>query len=236
MKLTASPFDPQTGELLPVYRDAYLNGDLSRSSAKAVEQYLRRDADQAHDTLNRWQQLHATEPSAVAAPTWVQKQIQYIRAEPVRFRRRATTMVASAALLGSVVFAGTKLPTERTLTENLPTESSVTLPAEASGEVAETSPVAAVAASLRMVTVKGRILNEDGSPLVGATVLHAGSRVGVSTNAEGEYLLQVPAGTSTLKYGYGGYQDEELTVEGSTATADVTLLPKEQKKRHWWQF
>jgi hypothetical protein len=57
MKLTASPFDPQTGELLAVYRDAYLNGDLTRSSAKAVEEYLHRDADQAHDTLNRWQQL-----------------------------------------------------------------------------------------------------------------------------------------------------------------------------------
>lgn len=236
MKLTASPFDPQTGELLPVYRDAYLNGDLSRSSAQAVEQYLRRDADQAHETLNRWQHLHATEPSAVAAPTWVQKQVQYIRAEPVRFRRRATTLVASAALLGSVVFAGTRLPTERMVTENLPTESSLALPAAVPAEAAEMASAAVGAASLRMVTVKGRILKEDGSPLIGATILHADSRTGVSTNAEGEYLLRVPAGTSTLKYGYGGYHDEEVTVQGSTATTDVTLLPKKQKKRHWWQF
>jgi len=232
MKLTASPFDPQTGELLPVYRDAYLNGDLSRSSAQAVEQYLRRDADQAHETINRWQHLSATESSVVAAPNWVQKQIQYIRAEPVRFRRRATTMVASAALLGSVVFAGTRLPTERTIAENLPTESTLAVPTEASVEATEAS----AAASMRMVTVQGRILNEDGTPLIGATVLHSGSRAGVSTNAKGEYLLQVPEGTSTLKYGYGGYQDEELTVKGSTATADVTLLPKEQQKRRWWQF
>lgn len=234
MKLTASPFDPQTGELLPVYRDAYLNGDLSRSSAQAVEQYLRRDADQAHETLNRWQHLSATEASAVTAPNWVQKQIQYIRAEPVRFRRRATTMVASAALLGSVVFAGTRLPTEHTIAENLPTESAFVMPTEATAEGAEAS----VAASMRMVTVRGRILKEDGTPLIGATVLHPDSRTGVSTNAQGEYLLQVPAGTSTLKYGYGGYQDEELTVEGGTvtATADVTLLPKQQQKRRWWQF
>lgn len=232
MKLTASPFDPQTGELLPVYRDAYLNGDLTRSSAKAVESYLHRDADQAHETLNRWQELHATE--AVAAPNWVQKQVQYIRAEPVRFRRRATTMVAVTALIGSMVFAGTRVPTERVPTENMPTTSAeltVAAPAVAA-EAASTA-----AASMRMMTVRGRILNEEGAPLIGATVLHPSSGHGVSTNANGEYVLHVPAGTSTLKYGYGGYQDEEMTVKGST-TSNLTLLPQQQKqqKRHWWQF
>ncbi|QNH62613.1 carboxypeptidase-like regulatory domain-containing protein [Hymenobacter sediminicola] len=233
MKLTASPFDPQTGELLPVYRDAYLNGDLTRTSAQAVESYLRQDADQAHETLNRWQELQATE--AVAAPTWVQKQVQYIRAEPVRFRRRATTMVASAALLGTMVFAGTKLPTERTPTDNLPTESLELATAAEVSEAAEAS-VSSTAAVARMITVRGRILNEAGSPLVGATVLNPGSRHGVSTNSEGEYVMQVPAGTTTLKYGYGGYQDEELVVKKSSIT-DVTLQPQEpQQKRRWWQF
>jgi hypothetical protein len=235
MKLTASPFDPQTGELLPVYRDAYLNGDLSRSSAQAVESYLGRDDDQAHETLTRWQELHAAE--AVAAPTWVQKQIQHIRAEPVRFRRRATTLVASAALLGTMVFAGTHLPTERTpVADNLPTETAAA-PTEAAttAEAATTSASASLMAA-RTMTVRGRILDENGAPLVGATVLHPGSRHGVSTNADGEYLMQVPAGTATLKYGYGGYQDEELTVQKST-TSNVTLLPQQQqKKRHWWQF
>lgn len=229
MKLTASPFDEQTGELLAVYRDAYLNGDLSRSSAKAVEEYLRRDADQAHETLNRWQQLHSEEP--IATPNWVQKQVQYIRAEPLRFRRRATTMVAATALLGTMVFAGTRLPTDRTV-ESLPTETMM-LPSEAAFEATSTS---AAASSIRMITVRGRILNEDGAPLIGATVMHPSSGRGVSTNGDGEYLMHVPAGTTTLKYGYGGYQDEELAVKTSS-TANVTLLPKEQQqKRHWWQF
>lgn len=231
MKLTASPFDPQTGELLPVYRDAYLNGDLSRASAQAVENYLRRDADQAHDTLNRWQQLHTVE--AVVAPTWVQKQVQYIRAEPVRFRRRSTTIVAATALLCTMVFAGTKMPTERVPTENVPTETLAAAPAAL--EAAEAATAATAASSMRMISVRGRILNEDGAPLIGATVLHPGSGKGVSTNAQGEYSMYVPAGTSTLKYGYGGYQDEELTVKGSTTT-NVTLLPQEKQKRHWWQF
>lgn len=229
MKLTASPFDPQTGELLPVYQDAYLRGDLSKASARAVEEYLRRDADQAHGTLTRWQQLQAAE-EAGSAPTWVQKQIQYIRAEPVRFRRRATTLVASAVLVGTVVFAGTSLPTERTPTDNLPTDVATAEVLEA-GTSAE---MASSAASMRMITVRGIIKGENGQPLVGATVIQPGSLRGVSTNAEGEYVLTVPAGTTSLKYGYGGYQDEEVAVKGSR-TADVTLLPRPQKKR-WLIF
>lgn len=230
MKLTASPFDPQTGELLPVYQDAYLHGDLSKASARAVEEYLRRDADQAHGTLTRWQQLQAAE-EAGSAPTWVQKQIQYIRAEPVRFRRRATTMVASAVLVGTMVFAGTSLPTERIPTDNLPTDVATTEVVEAGA--AASAEMSSSAASMRMITVRGIIKGENGQPLVGATVLQPGSLRGVSTNAEGEYVLTVPAGTTSLKYGYGGYHDEELAVKGSR-TANVTLLPREQKKR--WLF
>lgn len=228
MKLTASPFDPQTGDLLPVYQDAYLRGDLSKASARAVEEYLRRDADQAHGTLTRWQQLQAAQ-EAGSAPTWVQKQIQYIRAEPVRFRRRATTLVASAVLVGTMVFAGTSLPTERTPTENLPTDVATTEVLEAGAASAEMSS----AAAMRMITVRGIIKGENGQPLVGATVIQPGTLRGVSTNAEGEYVLTVPAGTTSLKYGYGGYQDEEVAVKGSR-TANVTLLPREQKKR--WLF
>ena len=232
MKLTASPFDPQTGELLPVYRDAYLSGDLSRTSAQAVEKYLRRDADEAHDTLTRWQELQAAEEVAVA-PTWVQKQIQHIRAEPVRFRRRATTMVASAVLVGSMVFAGTRLPSER---GNVSTFSAVTetATADATAEALAGNSSVATIASKRMMMVQGRILDEKGKPLPGATVMQPSSRQIAVTNADGEYVLQVPVGTSSLKYGYGGYEDEEVKV--ADARGDVTLQPHAKTKRHWWIF
>ena len=215
-----------------MYRDAYLSGDLSRTSAQAVEKYLRRDSDEAHDTLTRWQELQAAE-DVVMAPTWVQKQVQYIRAEPVRFRRRATTMVASAVLVGSMVFAGTRLPNER---GTVSTFSAVTetATAEATAEaLASNSSIVAVAAK-RMVMVHGRILNENGKPLPGATVMQPGSRQMAVTNADGEYVLQVPVGTSSLKYGYGGYEDEEVKV--ADARADVTLQPHAKTKRHWWNF
>lgn len=222
MRLTASPFDPQTGELLPVYRDAYLRGDLSPASARAVEQYLRRDADQAHDTLTRWHQI---QPEAQeAAPGWVGRQIRHIQAEPVRFRRRAASMVACAALVGGMVFAGTSLPTAA----NLPTDN---LPSVEAAELV--APAAEAASALRMVTVKGRILDKDGQPLVGATVLQKGTRFGVSTDASGAYTMRVPAGEQ-LVYGYGGYQDQELKAQTS-APATVTLSPR-AKQRRWFLF
>ncbi|MCA8833402.1 carboxypeptidase-like regulatory domain-containing protein [Hymenobacter pini] len=231
MKLTASPFNPETGELLPVYRDAYLRGDLSKASAKAVEEYLHRDADKAHETLTRWQNLRATE-EAETAPTWVQKQLLYIRTEPVRFRRRATGLVASAVLVGTMVFAGTRLPSERVpLAENTPVDA--TTPTE----LAEASLASTAASSARsMITVRGRILGEDGKPLVGATVIQPGTYRGVSTNGQGEYVLQVPAGTTALHYGYAGYEDAQVGVQAS-GHADVTLQPRAKAaKRHWWQF
>lgn len=232
MKLTASPFNPATGELLPVYRDAYLRGDLSKASAKAVEAYLHRDANEAHETLTRWQDLRTTEEAATT-PTWVQKQLLYIRTEPVRFRRRATGLVASAVLVGTMVFAGTRLPSERIpLADNTPVEAIAT-----PVELAEATLASAEASSARaMVTVRGRILDEKGAPLIGATVLQPGSYRGTSTNAEGEYMLQVPAGTTALHYGYAGYQDAQVGVK-TTGKADVTLQPRAKTgKRHWWQF
>jgi len=57
MKLSANPFDGQTGELLPVYRDAYLRGDLATASRLAMERYMQRDATAAHATVVRWHQL-----------------------------------------------------------------------------------------------------------------------------------------------------------------------------------
>ncbi|SET93101.1 carboxypeptidase-like regulatory domain-containing protein [Hymenobacter actinosclerus] len=232
MKLTASPFDPHTGDLLPVYRDAYLRGDLSKASAQAVEAYLHRDAGQTHETLARWQHLRAADDAA-AAPSWVHRQLAHIRAEPVRFRRRAGSLVASAVLVGTMVFAGTHLPSEHTpFTDNLPTEEAAGLLGPASG--AEAS-VADASLARRMVTVRGRILNVQGAPLVGATVLQPGTSRGVSTNAQGEYALVVPAGT-VLRYGYGGYQDADLHAQADGAAADVTLRPRAAAKRHWWSF
>jgi hypothetical protein len=86
MKLSANPSDAQTGELLPVYRDAYLRGDLANASVLAVERYLQRDATAAHATVVRWHQLCATE--TMPKTSWLSKQLRFILQQPQRLGRR----------------------------------------------------------------------------------------------------------------------------------------------------
>lgn len=96
------------------------------------------------------------------------------------------------------------------------------------GEVAPaaTSPVAAPGAvfSRNLRTQSGRIIDEAGQPLVGATVLLKGTTRGASTDANGNYSLTVPLGTNTFVFGYSGYQDEVAqSRDGQPIT--MTLLP-----------
>ncbi|PJJ53236.1 carboxypeptidase-like regulatory domain-containing protein [Hymenobacter chitinivorans] len=227
MKLTASPFNPQTGELLPVYRDAYLRGDLAHAHTRAVDAYLKTNGHSADDTLRRFYEMKQ-QGEQVRPVGWVQRQFELIRTEPKRFRQRAAAMVVGGALLGGAVFAGTSLPNE-------PVEENVVL-LPASAEAAEAS------SALLTMTVRGRILDENGKPLVGATVLQKGTFRGVSTNADGSYSMRVPVGQNTLVYGYGGYTNDEVQISGSS-TQNVTLLPRDKaeqkalkKARRWWSL
>jgi hypothetical protein len=76
-----------------------------------------------------------------------------------------------------------------------------------------------------MLTQAGRVLDESGQPLVGATVLLRGTTKGTSTDATGSYSLEVPAGDNILVVGYGGYEDELATTHNAQPVT-VTLLPK----------
>jgi hypothetical protein len=81
------------------------------------------------------------------------------------------------------------------------------------------------AAPARTLTQAGRVLDESGQPLVGATVMLRGTTKGTSTDDTGGYSLQVPAGDNTLVVGYGGYEDEIATTHNAQPLT-VTLLPK----------
>ena len=70
--------------------------------------------------------------------------------------------------------------------------------------------------------VRGRISDEQGRPLPGATVLVQGTRLVVSANANGDYALDVPAG-ATLVVGYGGYPDQQLARAAGSEVLNVTL-------------
>jgi hypothetical protein len=223
MKLSANPFDTQTGELLPVYRDAYLRGDLASASAQAVERYLQRDAGKAHATVVRWYELRDAE----AAPTtaWLGKQLRFMAEQPRRFRRRALGFGLMSAVLAGAALAANRVPTHP-------------LPV-ADQFINSSGPLATVAMPTvsSLVVLHGHILNEQGQPLAGATVLQKGTSYGTSTDAEGQYTLYVPATEqATLQYGYGGYVEQELPVRSATTAGSIVLQPKAPKHHYWLSF
>ena len=74
------------------------------------------------------------------------------------------------------------------------------------------------------VTVSGRVTDLKGLPIVGASVIVRGTTLGVSTDTNGRFSLEVPAPASShvLEISYLGYETARVTV-GSRTRFDVTL-------------
>ena len=82
----------------------------------------------------------------------------------------------------------------------------------------------AAAPQSRAVAVSGRVFDAKGVPIVGASVIVRGTTVGVSTDPEGRFSLEVPAPASqqTLEISYLGYETATVAV-GSRTNFTVTL-------------
>ncbi len=66
--------------------------------------------------------------------------------------------------------------------------------------------------------VTGKILAEDGTPLIGATVSLKDGNKGTTTDLDGNFRLTVPdANTAVLVVSYVGFQEQEVALNGSTA-------------------
>ncbi|MDR2036400.1 MAG: TonB-dependent receptor [Bacteroidales bacterium] len=79
------------------------------------------------------------------------------------------------------------------------------------------------------VTIKGKILDVDVSPIPGASILIKGTTLGTATDMEGDYTLaNVPVG-STLQFSSVGYVTQEIVVEANKTTINVQLLEDTQQ-------
>ena len=78
--------------------------------------------------------------------------------------------------------------------------------------------------SEKAVPVRGQVLDQQGQPIVGASVIVQGTTVGVSTDAQGRFELEVPAPAASrvLEISYLGYETTRVAV-GSRTRFDVTL-------------
>ena len=75
------------------------------------------------------------------------------------------------------------------------------------------------------ITVRGRVLDTGGRPVIGAAVLMPGTTIGTATDEEGNFMLSVPRGT-TLEISSIGYETVTLT---ATATMNITLREDTQE-------
>ncbi len=85
--------------------------------------------------------------------------------------------------------------------------------------------VAAPAASPRKAVVSGTVVSADNKPIAGAAVILKGTTVGVSTDANGAFALEVSAAgvSPVLEVNYLGYEPAAVAVANRTSVT-ITLL------------
>lgn len=94
------------------------------------------------------------------------------------------------------------------------------LPAETNANVTKESPPADI-------TVKGKVTDDSGTPLQGASVNVKGTGTGVNTDANGEFTISIPDNSSMiLVISFVGMEAKEVSVKGLT-NVQITLNKQE---------
>ena len=65
-------------------------------------------------------------------------------------------------------------------------------------------------------SVSGIVLDENGEPLIGCSVLVVGTSLGTVTDVNGRYSITLPRGKSQLQFSFIGYLSQTQRVNGST--------------------
>ncbi|MDA3614062.1 SusC/RagA family TonB-linked outer membrane protein [Polluticaenibacter yanchengensis] len=71
--------------------------------------------------------------------------------------------------------------------------------------------------------ITGKVTDENGAPISGASVIVKGTSVGTTTDANGNYSITAPEGSKALVISYVGQQNKEITI-GSSVQYNVSLL------------
>ncbi|CAN0602927.1 unnamed protein product, partial [Ectocarpus sp. 12 AP-2014] len=89
-----------------------------------------------------------------------------------------------------------------------------------SGKIPEKS----VEISNFQTSLNGNVLDEDGNPLPGASVVAKGTTVGTTTDFDGNFNITLPIGVTTVQVSYLGYRSKEVDVAGKE-TITISLEP-----------
>ena len=76
-------------------------------------------------------------------------------------------------------------------------------------------------------TVSGRVMDADGKPIVGVAVMLQGTSTGITTDANGQFTINVGTGANPmLRFSFLGYEMQTIPVRGQNYV-DVTMLASE---------
>ncbi len=81
-------------------------------------------------------------------------------------------------------------------------------------DVKKTTKDVDIPAQIEKIIIKGKITDENGDPLPGASVAVKGKNIGVSTDIEGAFSLTVLDGSTTLVISFVGYKTLEVEIGG----------------------
>ncbi len=80
-----------------------------------------------------------------------------------------------------------------------------------------------VSVTFAQSVVKGKIVDESGEPLIGASVVIPGTTQGVSTDFNGEFSLRVSGSTSSIEIAYIGFSTKTIELGSRTDFGTITL-------------
>jgi len=89
-------------------------------------------------------------------------------------------------------------------------------------------PVVKKAIKQQSVEVKGQVTDAEGLPLPGVSVVVKGTSVGVATNIDGVYSIEVDNENTVLVFSFVGMLPQEIKV-GKSTSIDITLSEDEAK-------
>ena len=72
------------------------------------------------------------------------------------------------------------------------------------------------------IKVSGQVVDQEGQPLIGATIRVKGAQTGVVTDFDGNFQLDAPA-NATLVVSYVGFKDREIAVRGRAVIETITM-------------
>ena len=70
--------------------------------------------------------------------------------------------------------------------------------------------------------VKGTVVDDSGMPMLGATIVVEGTENGVTTDFDGNYLINVKKENATLIFSYIGFETQKISI-GDQTTINVIM-------------